>query len=115
MTIEDVKKILSKVVYHDWSFRTEASGNGFLVQAHFVEPDVDTGLMQMQHGRKWYVSAHSTESEIVQTALLAVIQANEHSVREFFTYRGRRVFGPHFNVNALVELTLIEGHQQVRK
>lgn len=55
-------------------------------------------------GRKWRVSVHSTESEIVQTALKAFITALEHEARESFQYKGVTIFDPHFNVNELVKL-----------
>lgn len=54
-----------------------------------------------QSGRRWYVSRHATESEVVQTALLAVLQFREHEVREHFRYNGARCFGPHIAVEAL--------------
>lgn len=42
-----------------------------------------------------------TRSEVVQTALKAVLAAVEHEAREFFTYNGRAIFGPHYDVDAL--------------
>jgi hypothetical protein len=37
----------------------------------------------------------------VQTALKAVLTAEEHEAREQFFYRGGAVFGPHINVDRL--------------
>lgn len=54
-------------------------------------------------GRKWFLSPHMTASEIVQTALKAVLTAMEHEIRENFKYRGVTVFDPHLDVDALVE------------
>lgn len=50
-------------------------------------------------GRKWYISPHSTTSEIVQTAFLALRTAFEHEMREKFTFRGAAVLGPHWDLN----------------
>lgn len=44
-----------------------------------------------------------TKSEFVRTCFLAVLQAVEHETRENFRYRGKAVFGPHIDVDALVE------------
>lgn len=55
-------------------------------------------------GRKWRLSEHMTKSELVQTALMAVLAAEEHEAREAFKYRGAAIFGPHFDVDALHEL-----------
>lgn len=55
------------------------------------------------HGRKWLLSPHMTTSEIVSTAFKAYLTAEEHECRERFTYKGTRVFGPHFDVDSIVE------------
>jgi hypothetical protein len=60
-------------------------------------------------GRKWYLSRHMTVSEVVTTCFKAIITAEEHETREFFTYRLHPIFSPHFDVEALVEL-----HQNMR-
>lgn len=54
--------------------------------------------------RKWKLSEFMTKSELVQTAFLAVMTAIEHETREQFRYKGRAIFGPHFNVERLVTL-----------
>lgn len=64
-------------------------------------------------GRKWLLSQHMTDSEVIQTALRATLDAMEHEVREHFTYQGRRPFNPHFDVVSLKELD-IDGHHDVR-
>ncbi len=79
------------------------SGKVFL-QAQFHSPCADTGQLTLQKTRKWYLSEHMTESELVQTALKCVLTAIEHEAREQFKYKGQAIFGPHFNVNDLVEL-----------
>ena len=45
-----------------------------------------------------------TPSELVQTALKCVLTSLEHEAREHFTYRGAAIFGPHFDVEALVRI-----------
>jgi hypothetical protein len=55
-------------------------------------------------GRKWRLSPHMTDGEVVQTALLAVFTALEHEAREKFTFRGVALFGPHLDIYRLVEL-----------
>ena len=53
------------------------------------------------NGRKWFLSHHMTESEVVQTALAAVLAFVEHEAREGFEWHGRKIFGPHFDVKQL--------------
>lgn len=68
----------------------------------FYAPCADTGEEKLQQGRTWYLSAHMTAGELVQTAFAAALQAEEHECREFFTFQGLRIFGPHLSLEALV-------------
>lgn len=88
--------ILDEVDYKDWLFSYRpVEGGGFLLWVSFE----DEG--EKWNGRKWYVSGHSTESEVVQTCLKAILRAEEHEAREKFFYAGRAVFGPHLSIAAL--------------
>jgi hypothetical protein len=58
----------------------------------------------MVKGRRWWLSPQMTESEVVQTALMAALSAEEHETREFFRYEGKRVFNPHINVRNLLKI-----------
>lgn len=53
-------------------------------------------------GRKWYVSPHMTDGEIVQTVFLAIRTAQEHELREQFKFKGMRVFDPHYDIHNLI-------------
>lgn len=58
-------------------------------------------------GRKWYVSPHVSDSELIQIALLACLAHAEHEIRERFRYspysdqEPRAIYGPHFHADAL--------------
>lgn len=65
---------------------------------------VKTGSEVDVTGRKWILSEHMTESELVCTALKAALTCEEHETREHFTYEGKRVFNPHINVRRLLEI-----------
>ena len=88
------------------------SGKVFL-QAEFHAPCADSGKLTLQKSRKWYLSDHATESEVVQTAFKCVLTAIEHEAREQFKYEGQAIFWPHFNVNDLVALAAA-GRKDVR-
>lgn len=85
--------VIRQVAYKDWTFRILPKGDGFLLQTRFVASG------ELQSCRKWYISSHSTQSEVVQTAFKAVLSAEEHEVRELFKYKGQSIFNPHFNVD----------------
>jgi hypothetical protein len=107
VNLEQLRSIVLKISYRDWTFEVLPVGavvdsNGFFLRACFWEVDVSTGHRELQKGRKWFISTHATESEFVQTGLLAVLVATEHEVRESFRFNYTQVFGPHQNVHELV-------------
>ncbi|WP_150526786.1 hypothetical protein [Roseibium sediminis] len=55
-------------------------------------------------GRKWLLSEHMTEGEIVQTVFKAVLTAIEHEAREAFLYKGQAIFDPHYDIEKLTKL-----------
>lgn len=103
-TLQEVKAIVGEIQFMDRSFRVLEKGDGFLLQIVYLESDVETGLQEWQHARKWYVSSFSTKSEIVRTAYKACKTSMEHVVDEHFLYKGKRIYSPHYDVDALAEL-----------
>lgn len=94
--------IIKRVHYKDWEIKIQPSHDGasyYYLQVCFIVGG------ETHSGRKWLLSQHMTESEIVQTALLAVLTAEEHEAREKFTYLDEPVFGPHLNVDRLFDIT----------
>lgn len=101
--------IVGQIEYPLREFRAGLMGDGYFVQVTYEEPDVMTGVVEPQHGRKWYVSKHATESEVIQTCLKAALTSAEHQVREHFLVDGVAPFAPHFDVEDLVRLAREHG------
>ncbi len=102
MTLDEIKSIVAECSFHEYAFVATIDGRGAMyLQARYSEPDVHTGVMGVQHTRRWFLSPYMSKSEVVQTAFKLVITSMEHRAREWFQYRGRAVFGPHFNVDVL--------------
>ncbi|HEX8311545.1 MAG TPA: hypothetical protein VF614_09530 [Chthoniobacteraceae bacterium] len=99
--VERLHTLLREIAFRDWQFTLEADEGSLYLVATFSAECVETGRMMRQRTRKWRLSQHMTDGEVVQTALLAVLTANEHEAREDFTWKGERIFGPHFDVSAL--------------
>lgn len=55
-------------------------------------------------GAKHYLSPHMCRQEIVGTVLHAIERAEMHEVHEWFRYRGRSIYNPHLDPDALVEV-----------
>ena len=100
---QTIVEILNEISYLDWEFRVDEMGNGYFIQVLFNAPDIHTGTIEQQRGRKWYVSPYSSDSEIVQTVFLAIMVAEEHERRENFRFNNEMIFGPHYSSLALAE------------
>lgn len=103
-TFQEIQDIVMQVKFPDRDFFLGWMGMGAYVQVRYTEPDVDTGMMGVQHARKWYISPYATETEIVETCYAAIRRSFEHVIGEHFTYQGRRIYSPHFEVSARLEL-----------
>lgn len=97
----ELHEILGHIEVEHYEYHLGNMGDGWYIQIRYTEPDIHSGEMEDQHGRKWYISQYATRSEVVQTAFKALVTSLEHQAREHFLYRGERVFGPHFDVDAL--------------
>lgn len=99
---------LQQVNYPGYTFKiisdSDASDSLFYLRATFMAQDNKTKVVARQLTRKWLLSEHMTNSELVQTALKCVLTSIEHEAREQFEYMGAPVFGPHFDVDELVVL-----------
>ena len=102
--LETLKFIQASIAGSVYTFEAEIRGDVVLMSAVYSEPCVASGDPTVQRTRKWFISDHATESEIVQTALKCVLTSAEHRVREHFLYGGARLYGPHMNVHKLLEL-----------
>lgn len=113
-------EILQRCHFPGKKFRYGIYGGGYFVQIEYDEADVRTGEMSVQRGRKWIVSRHATESEVVQTCFKACLDSAEHQVREHFCYqplgedKPRAIFGPHFSSNVLYSICGIRDNYDAR-
>jgi hypothetical protein len=112
LTKNDFERILEDVQYRDWYIDVVELGAPqsqwcapppVALRVRFVEGQVHDER-EWQTGRKWYLSPYMTKSEVVLTALKAVLTAEEHEARERFRYKGRRIAGPHLDVDALADM-----------
>lgn len=94
MTKSHLEYLLSQVTYKDWKFIVGTYSTRFYLQLEFGD----------QKSRKWIISPHMTKSEIIATALKAVITAEEHEVREAFKFKKQPIYSPHYDVEKLVAL-----------
>jgi hypothetical protein len=106
LTREQIQKVLDGVSFQDRKFLLLEKEDGFLVQMSYMEPDVEKPGSEPveQKTRKWYISPFMSESEIVETCWAMVCRSQLHIASEYFTYRGRRVYSQHFDVQSRIYL-----------
>lgn len=108
---EDICLILGNVAYKDWTLRVVREGP----DAHSYLQWLFLADRAMQYSRKWILSPHMTKSELVSTAFKAAISAEEHECREEFRYKGKKIFGPHFDVDKLAEIAGLKVNLDLRE
>ena len=101
---EIFENYLTEIRYKDWDMNVHMDGERPYLQVGFWEYNSPESQAKVyQKGRKWTLSPYMTKSEVIQTAFKAILTAEEHEVREKFTYKGKTIFGPHFHVDVLAE------------
>lgn len=103
MTYSEMHSVIAQVNFEHEDglgirFKNDGPDSYFLQLIHSGLP------AEFNTGRKWRISPHMTKSEIVATAFKAYMTWVEHEARESFQYRGQSIFGPHFDVDSLVEM-----------
>lgn len=105
MNFQEMSTIVNALDYKPgWHFKLHEKGDGYLIQCIFKAPNNVTGKLEDQHCRKWFISKHATENEVVTTAFKAVLAGEEHEAKEFFTYKKARIFDPHVDMTYLAEV-----------
>jgi hypothetical protein len=104
MTIDEICSVIALCSFAGYTFTVSEGHGGIYLQGSYLDADIVTRQREWQFTRKWLLSPAMTKSEIVQTCFKLVMTSMEHRAREGFTYRDKRVFGPHFDVDALHQL-----------
>jgi len=104
MKIDQMRALVALCSFQGYLLAVLEGHGGIYLQASYEDSDIVTGKREWQFTRKWLLSPSMTRSEIVQTCFKLVMTSMEHRAREGFTYRGKRVFGPHFDVEALWQI-----------
>jgi hypothetical protein len=104
-TLQQHREWIEEVSYPGYEFRIAESRTGyFYLQAAYMEVDTVTGVPEEQLTRRWLLSPFMLKGEVVSTAFLCIMTSMEHRVREWFLYRNRPIFHPHYNIDALAAI-----------
>jgi len=101
-TENEIRDFVRCCDYPEYTFNVTVDRRGEMyLQATYKERDIVSGEIETQYTRRWFLSPEMVKSEIIATCFKCIITSMEHRTREHFTYNGRRIYGPHFDVDAL--------------
>jgi len=104
-SLKELEYWVSLCHFPGYTFIVQVDGRGAIyLQAHYMDEDIITHEAEMQFTRRWFLSPEMVKSEVVGTCFKCIITSMEHRTREGFTYLGKRIYGPHFDVDALASI-----------
>ena len=112
----DLQSVLNEVTYRPgWELKATRRGqlkDVDLIYWEFQGHDTNNPeRIEIWKSRKWYISPYMTKEEMVKTAFLAVEVAEKHEMMEFFRYKGKILFDPHVDVDALLDADVPQSHR----
>lgn len=109
-----VKRITANLFGKSFNFLVEfdkKGGDRLYIQVEYSADCTNTGVEQKWKGRKYYLSDHMTDDEIVKTCYVAFEQAVKHEVMEAFKVDNIILFNPHLNFEELLKIS----HKEVKR
>lgn len=120
MTFNEMAEIVGAISYRPgWSINI-FDGDRPYVQIH-VSTESEASLSPFNGKReawrsgKVFLSEHMCRQEIVGAVFGAIRSAEEHEMKEWFTYRGARIYNPHLDPDTLAEIARKKGSFNFRK
>lgn len=97
-------QIVKDIDYRDGYFlETGNEDDTVFIRLAVWRLDTVTKEMGWGHSAKAWLSPSMSRSDVVRVCFGLIRAYNEHEDREFFKYKGTRIFGPHQNVELLVD------------
>ena len=102
-----VTGLVSSTTFPGYRFQVTGSWVTGLITVHveYEEADVMSGVEETQHGRRWIIEHDATDMAVIQTCFKALLTSLEHRARENFTYDGRAILQPHYDLNTLMAIS----------
>lgn len=97
----NIENIVSKISYLDWIIKVRYDDNRPYLQVYGHGSSPKGNSEEKWSGRKWWLSPHMCENEIVNTAYKAIEAAVLHEMREHFKFRNVAIFNPHLDYTQL--------------
>lgn len=116
--LQIVQQLTSRISLNilDTSFKIlvqedKKGGQRAYIQLEYYARCSKTKRIETYKGRKWYLSEHMTDDEIVKTVYAAFEMAVKHEVLEGFTVDDIPLFNPHVDFEELLKIS----HKEVTR
>lgn len=87
------------------SYQTTENIGRIYIQIEYKAPCTKSKELKSWKGRKWYLSSHMTDDEIIKTCYVAFKSAVKHEIMEGFKVDGIVLFNPHINFEELLKIS----------
>lgn len=112
MLIGRVIELVSRVSTNLFSTKFEyivsqdlKGGKRVFIQIMYTTKCTKEGADTTWKGRKWYLSEHMTDDEVIKTCFVAFKSAVEHEIMEAFKVDDIILFNPHVSYEALLRVS----------
>ncbi len=112
LMINRAKKVTSRISFSclEKEFKLlvendKKGGERVYLQVSYDSICTKTGKKDNWKGRKWYLSEHMTDDEVVKTAYVAFEAAVKHEIMEGFKVDGKILFNPHVDFEKLLSVS----------
>lgn len=110
--ITQLKKLLNRISLTclDKTFnlilnKDKKGGNRLYIQIEYSNSCTKTHKIETWKGRKWYLSDHMTNDEVIKTVYAAFEAAVKHEIMEGFKIDNKVLFNPHINFEELIKIS----------
>lgn len=89
----------------EYDLKSQMKSPRVFIQIEYKSRCRKTGKNEIWRGKKWYLSEHMPDDEIVKTIYCAFEMAVKHEVLEGFLVDGKSLFNPHVNFEELLKIS----------
>lgn len=108
MTHLEIQETVDRCQFQDYRFylsKVQIDGKTeYVLHAEYDEPDTVTGEMARQKTREWLLNPWVSKSQVVSTCFKCALTSMEHRTREWFTYKNKAIYQPHYDVEQLAAI-----------
>lgn len=102
--LEEITNITQHIRFPGYALHVVTRGHVIWIEVTYLEPDVMSGVDELQTSRPWLIPDAYGPGQIVQVCFKAILTSMEHRLRENFTYKGKAVLMPHFDLEQLLAI-----------